>query len=88
MTDPTSKSETTDLSGSFPDPPAPRRELAALERRVEMLERAMLAQPMAPAPTYPAPPVYHSNAGCTCPAGAEAGCQGPGCPRRRWGGPT
>jgi hypothetical protein len=78
--------QTTDLGGSFPDPPTSRREREALERRVAMLERALLSQPTAPAPAYS--PGVLTTMGCACPPGSEAGCQGLGCPRRRWGGPT
>lgn len=60
--------------------------LNALERRVAMLEIAMLTHPVALAPTLPVP-FYHTLPDCTCPIGAETRCKGPGCPRRRWKGP-
>lgn len=82
----TSSPTTTDLSGSFFDPPASRREMEALERRVAMLERALLSQPSAPVPAY-APGVFATR-GCSCPPGAEAGCRSGMCPRRQYGGPT
>jgi hypothetical protein len=63
--------------------PSDRETLAALQEAVRRLEDRLAAVERSVQPVQAIGHPYH-QAGCVCPAGAEAHCGSSGCPRQAW----